>query len=328
LLKEINASFPATSPRRPSYKRYKLQCPDDDTLFADLIAPDPPTALLSTSSGPQLPFPSSEKDMPNQSIQAQTFRALHVPGHPLVLFNVWDAGSAKAVAAGGARALATGSWSVAAAHGFTDGEQMPFDLCLANLQRIVGATDLPVTIDLESGYGADPAAVGDTVARALRAGAIGCNIEDSLPENGSLREASEQTARLKAARAAADELGILAFLNARTDVFFQTGPEHHDEGMLEAALERGRIYADAGADGLFVPRLADERLIGRLVEASPLPVNIMVGGTTPPAARLAELGVARISHGPGPYILAMVALETAARAAFAGGDPSPRKALT
>jgi 2-methylisocitrate lyase-like PEP mutase family enzyme len=254
--------------------------------------------------------------MSNQSAKAQTFRSLHVPGHPLVLFNVWDAGSAKAVAAGGAQALATGSWSVAAAHGFTDGEQMPFDLSLANLQRIDGATDLPVTIDLESGYGAAPAAVGETVTRALRAGAVGCNIEDSLPENGSLRAAPDQAARLKAARAAADALGIPAFLNARTDVFFQSAPEHHDEGVVDGALERGRLYAEAGADGLFVPGLVDELLISRLVKASPLPVNIMVGERTPPAARLGDLGVARISYGPGPYLLVMRALENAARAAL------------
>jgi 2-methylisocitrate lyase-like PEP mutase family enzyme len=254
--------------------------------------------------------------MSNQSAKAQTLRSLHVPGRPLVLFNVWDAGSAKAVAASGAQALATGSWSVAAANGFTDGERMPFDLCLANLQRIVGATDLPVTIDLESGYGADPASVGDTIARALQAGAVGFNIEDILPENGSLRDVANQAARIKAARTAADALDIPAFLNARTDVFFQSGPEQHDKGMVEAALERGRIYAEAGADGLFVPGLADERLIDRLVAGSPLPVNIMTGERTPPAARLAELGVARISHGPGPYLLVMRALENAARAAL------------
>lgn len=262
--------------------------------------------------------------MSNQTTKAQTFRSLHVPGRPVILFNVWDAGSAKAVTASGAQALATGSWAVAAAHGFTDGERMPFDLSLANLQRIVAATDLPVTIDLESGYGADPVAVGETVARALRAGAIGFNIEDSLPENESLRTESDQATRLKAARAAADALGIPAFLNARTDVFFQTGPEHHDKGMVEAALERGRLYAGAGADGLFVPGLADERLIARLVKASPLPVNIMVGERTPPAARLAELGVARISHGPGPYLLVMRALENAARVALEGASASPR----
>jgi len=263
--------------------------------------------------------------MSNQTTKAQTFRSLHVPGRPIVLFNVWDAGSAKAVAASGAQALATGSWAVAAAQGFTDGERMPFDLSLANLQRIVGATDLPVTIDLESGYGADPAAVGGTVTRALQAGAVGFNIEDSLPGNGSLREVADQAARFKAARAAADASGIPAFLNARTDVFFQTGPEHHDEGMVETVLERGRLYAEAGADGLFVPGLADESLIDRLVKASPLPVNIMVGERTPPTARLGDLGVARISHGPGPYLVVMRALENAARAALEGASASPRR---
>ncbi len=255
--------------------------------------------------------------MSKQRERAGTFRALHVPGRPLILFNIWDVGSARAVAAGGARALATGSWSVAAANGFPDGERMPLDLCIANLQRIVDAVDLPVTFDLESGYGADPAAVGEAVARAVQAGAVGLNIEDSFPENGSLRETADQAARLKAARAAADALGVPAFLNARTDVFFQAGPDRHDEGMAAAAVERGRAYADAGADGLFVPGLVSERLIGLVVERSPLPVNIMAGATTPPAATLAELGVARISHGPGPYRTAMRLLEEAARAALA-----------
>jgi 2-methylisocitrate lyase-like PEP mutase family enzyme len=229
---------------------------------------------------------------------------------------VWDAGSAKAVAASGAKALATGSWSVAAAHGFGDGEHMPFDLCLANLERIVAATDLPVTIDLESGYGASPKAVGATVARALQAGAIGFNIEDSFPENGTLRETADQVARIREARAAADQAGLSAFLNARTDVFFQAAADQHDESMVSAAIERGRAYADAGADGLFVPGLASEKLIGLVVERSPLPVNVMFNASMPPAARLAELGVARISHGPGPYRLVMKALEDAARAAL------------
>src|SRR5918993_1562000 len=241
--------------------------------------------------------------MSKQSEQAGRFKALHVPGRPLILFNSWDVGSAKAVAAGGAKALATGSWSVAAANGFPDGEQIPLDLCIANLRRIVDAVDLPVTLDLESGYGADPAAVSEAFARAVQAGAVGCNIEDSFPDNGSLRETADQVARLRAARAAADRLGVPAFLNARTDVFFQAGSDRHDESMVAAALERGRAYADAGADGLFVPGLVSERLIAPLVEGSPLPVNIMAGTATPPATRLAELGAARISHGPGPYRL-------------------------
>jgi 2-methylisocitrate lyase-like PEP mutase family enzyme len=254
--------------------------------------------------------------MPNQLHLAQTFRALHVPGRPVVLFNAWDPGSAKVVAANGAKALATGSWSVAVAHGFSDGERMPLELCLANLKRIVGATDLPVTVDLESGYGAEPKAVGETVSQALRAGAIGCNLEDSFPEDGSLRAVADQAARLREARRAADALGIPAFINARTDIFLRAAAGEHDERMVDMALERGRAYADAGGDSLFLPGLVDERLIGRAVEGSPLPVNIMAGQNTPSAARLGELGVARISHGPGPYRLAMLALEKAARGVY------------
>jgi 2-methylisocitrate lyase-like PEP mutase family enzyme len=253
--------------------------------------------------------------MSDQMTKAQTFKALHVPGQPIILFNAWDAGSAKAVAAGGAKAIATGSWSVAAAHGFEDGEHMPLDLALANLERIVTATDLPVTIDLESGYGTTPEDVGATVARALHAGAIGCNLEDSSRETSPLREAADQAARLKNARNAADRLGLPAFLNARTDVFLIASSDRH-EGLVEDALARARAYADAGADGLFVPGLVDEKLIARVVEGSPLPVNIMMSASAPPAARLAELGVARISHGPGPYRMMMKALEKAAREAL------------
>ena len=252
--------------------------------------------------------------MTDQVTKATTFKALHVPGNPLVLFNVWDAGSAKAVAASGAKALATGSWSVAAAHGFDDGEHMPLDLAVANLEHIVAATDLPVTIDLEGGYGADPGEVGATIARAVQAGAIGCNLEDGFRES-TLRDAADQAARLRGARAAAERLNVPFFLNARTDVFLISSADQH-EGLVATTLERGRAYADAGADGFFVPGLADERLIARVVEGSPLPVNIMTSAKTPPAARLAELGVARISHGPGPYRMAMKALEDAARAAL------------
>ncbi|MBF9194496.1 isocitrate lyase/PEP mutase family protein [Microvirga terrestris] len=253
--------------------------------------------------------------MSDQVTKAQKFKTLHVPGHPIILFNIWDAGTAKAVAASGAKALATGSWSVAAAHGFEDGEHMPFDLALANLERITAAMELPVTIDLESGYSVTPDGVGMTVARALEAGAIGCNLEDSARETGPLRTISEQAARLKGARHAADRLGIPAFLNARTDVFLIAPADTH-EGLVAEALERARAYADAGADGFFVPGLVNEALIARVVEGSSLPVNVMFNTAMPPAARLAELGVARISHGPGPYRMMMKALESAAREAL------------
>jgi len=254
--------------------------------------------------------------MTDRARLAETFRALHVPGRPLILFNVWDAGSAKAVAAAGAKALATGSWSVAAAHGFDDGEKLPFELALSNLERIVRATDLPVSIDLESGYGTDPAGVGEAIGRAVAAGAVGCNIEDSLPAAGSLRDPADQAARIAAARTAADGSGVRFFVNARTDLFLVTPPDRHDEALADAALERGVRYAAAGADGLFVPGLTDERLIARVTAAAPLPVNVMMSPTAPPPARLAELGVARASHGPGPYRRAMKFLEDAAREAM------------
>jgi 2-methylisocitrate lyase-like PEP mutase family enzyme len=255
--------------------------------------------------------------MPTQKSKAKRFRSLHVPGSPLVLFNAWDAGSAKAVAAAGAQAIATGSWSVAKANGFDDGEDLPLDIAIANLARIAAATDLPVTIDLESGYGATPQAVGKTIRRSIDAGAVGCNIEDSVTTTGKLRSAKDQARRIAQARKAADAAGIAYFINGRTDVFFQKPPKQHDAGMVAEALERARLYADAGADGLFVPGLIDAKLMARVVEASPLPVNIMVSGGTPPLRVLAKAGVARVSHGPRPYLLAMKALEDAARAARA-----------
>src|SRR4051812_38664184 len=136
--------------------------------------------------------------------KAEYFRTLHVPGRPLVLFNIWDPGSAKAVAAAGALAIATGSWSVANANGYSDGEQVPLDLAIDNLARIAQAVDLPVTVDIESGYGKNGDEVGRTIERTIQAGAVGCNLEDSFPENGALREVAEQVERIRHARTAAD----------------------------------------------------------------------------------------------------------------------------
>jgi 2-methylisocitrate lyase-like PEP mutase family enzyme len=254
--------------------------------------------------------------MIDQTHKAEQFRALHIPGQPLVLFNIWDAGGAKAVAASGLKAIATGSWSVANANGFADGERMALAMVIENLRRIVGATDLPVTIDLESGYSDAPEGVGRTIGLAIDAGAVGCNVEDSFPANGKLRETADQGVRIQHARQTADSAKIAFFLNARTDVFFQRPAEQHDAAMVAEAIARARVYAEAGADGLFAPGLVDIALIARLAEASPLPLNIMVGDTTPPLRVLAENGVARVSHGPRPYLMVMKALEEAARAAI------------
>jgi 2-methylisocitrate lyase-like PEP mutase family enzyme len=244
--------------------------------------------------------------------KATHFRSLHKVGSPLILFNIWDAGSARSVAKTGAAAIATGSWSIAAAHGFADGEKIPRELVMDTLRRIIGSTDLPVTVDLESGYGSDPEAVADTVRLSIEAGAIGCNLEDSRPSDGSLRSVEEAAARIQAARRSADRTCPGFFINARSDVFYQKSAGGDAPSAVAEAIDRGRAFANAGADGLFVPGVADLRLIEELAGISPLPLNVMRLGAGPSIRELATAGVARISHGPGPYMAAMKALEEAA----------------
>src|SRR6202041_146615 len=193
--------------------------------------------------------------------KVEQFRKLHVPGEPLVLYNIWDPGSAQAVAQAGAKALATSSWAVAEASGYSDGENTPLAFAIDNLRRIVESTELPVTVDLESGYGDRPKKVGETIALAIDAGAVGCNLEDSLPSNGILRETSDQATRIQSSRHAAEAAGVYFFINASTDIFLHEPPEQHPAAMIAEALERAQAYADAGADGLFVPGLADIALI-------------------------------------------------------------------
>ena len=251
-----------------------------------------------------------------QGEKARAFAALHIPGSPVILFNAWDPGSAKSVAEAGAKAIATGSWSVAAANGFSDAEALPFDLALANAERIVKAVDLPVTLDFEGGYAVEPPELAANFALVLSTGAIGCNFEDQVVGGEGLHPVKVQAARIEALRREAERAGIPAFINARTDIFLKAGPEAHDAAAVDQALERAHAYADAGASGFFVPGLADERLLARVCESSPLPVNAMMFPGMPSTKRLAELGLARISHGPGPYRHAMKALTEAARAAL------------
>lgn len=253
------------------------------------------------------------------SNKVETFRALHVPGDPLVLFNIWDAGSAKAVADAGAKAIATGSYGVAEAQGFKDGEGFPLDRALDVLDGVLRVTDLPVTFDMESGYGTTPVEVGRSVARAFAAGAVGINMEDRMPGVAALTPLADQVQRIAAAAAT----GI--FVNARCDIFRGQPKEAHGPELVAAVLERARAYADAGASGLFVPFTTDRACIGAICKASPLPVNIIwtpasAGGFSD-RAELAELGVARISHGHRPWAAAMDWLGAAARSVLAGGAP-------
>ena len=250
--------------------------------------------------------------MTEASSRFATFAALHRPGEPVILFNAWDAGSARIVADAGARAIATGSASVAGAHGFADAQGLPLDLALANAERVVAAVAVPVTIDFEGGYAVEPGAVAANFARLAATGAVGANFEDQVVGGSGLHDVEAQASRIRAAR---DGAGRDFFLNARTDLFLKSKPEQH-AGLIEAALERANAYAEAGASGLFVPGLADLGLLDRICARSPLPVNFMAFPGAPDARAVAATGVARISHGPFPWKLAMQALREAAEAAF------------
>jgi 2-methylisocitrate lyase-like PEP mutase family enzyme len=248
-----------------------------------------------------------------QADKFRTFLALHRPLDPVVLYNAWDPGSARVVAAAGAKAIATGSASVAAAHGFEDGEALPLELALAHAARMVRAVDLPVTIDFEGGYTPDPEGVAENIARLAEAGAIGCNFEDQIIGREGLHDVEFQSMRIRAARAA---VGPHFFINARTDIFLKTKAATHEPARIEEAIARALAYAEAGANGFFVPGLVDLDQLARVCAHSPLPVNFMAFPGAPEAAKVAAAGVARISHGPFPYRLAMKALKEAAEAIY------------
>ncbi|MGB3723139.1 MAG: isocitrate lyase/phosphoenolpyruvate mutase family protein [Pacificimonas sp.] len=233
--------------------------------------------------------------------KSDKFRALHVSGTPLCLYNIWDAGTAAAIVEAGAPAVATSSASVAIAHGANDGEDLSLDLVLANAARICAKVpDTPVSIDFEGGYADVPDEVAANVVRLIETGAVGMNFEDGKPGASGIFEIDEQVVRIEAAR----DIAAALFINARTDLFLQAKPEKH-EGLMTEAVERGISYAKAGADGFFVPGLINEALIARMCEAVSLPVNVMMMPGAPSVARLSALGVARVSFGPFPYLNAM-----------------------
>ena len=241
----------------------------------------------------------------------ERFAALHIPGDPVVLFNVWDVGSALAVVAGGAKALATGSHPVASAHGFPDGETVPIEFALANAKRIVDAVELPVSVDFEGAYSTDPDQGAANVVRLMATGAVGCNFEDQVIGGEGLYDLALQCRRIAAIRAA---VGEAFFINARTDAFLKT--KTWDDALVDQVVERGKAFADAGASGFFVPRIADPRHIERVVRDVPLPLNAIAFPGAPPKAAWAAAGVARISHGPFPHMALMKQLEANAREAI------------
>ena len=241
----------------------------------------------------------------------ETFAALHVTGDPVILYNIWDPGSAQAVAKAGAKALATGSHPVGDAAGFGDGQNVPLDFVFDNARRIMAAVDLPLTVDFEGAYSTDPEEGGRNVAALKATGAVGCNFEDQVIGGEGVHPLELQAGRIAAIRRA---VGADFFINARTDLFLKV--QSHDDALVDRVIERGKAYADAGASGFFVPRLADPRQAERVVRQVPLPLNLIAFPGAPPKAEWAAAGVARISHGPFPHRALMARLEEMAREAI------------
>lgn len=256
-----------------------------------------------------------------QRERAQRFRALHRAGQPLLLPNAWDAGSAAMFAGMGFEAIATTSGGLAWSLGHADGEQLPLEELLAAVHRIVRAVDVPVTVDFEAGFGATPQAVGESVRALLDTGAVGLNLEDGIA-HARLRSLEDAAARIAAARATAEAMGIAAFINARVDGWIVGGMTA--DALFEDGVRRARAYLDAGADGVYPIALADPAVIAAFCAAVPVPVNIGARPGLPDLTALGRLGVARVSTATR---LAMIALSAARDAAQALRDTGRFEAL-
>jgi 2-methylisocitrate lyase-like PEP mutase family enzyme len=221
-------------------------------------------------------------------------RSLHVPGSPLVLPNAWDAASARAVVEAGFPVVATTSGGVAAALGYEDHQDAPVEEMLGAAARIVRSVDAPVTLDAEAGYGLSP---GELVEALWAAGVAGCNLEDTDHSGGTLIEPARQAEWLASVRQAADDLGYPLVLNARIDVFLAGRGTVPQTNLLEDAVARGRAYLDAGVDCVYPIFLSGDGVIEAFVREVGGAVNILASPNAPPFARLAEVGVARISYG-------------------------------
>lgn len=249
--------------------------------------------------------------------KAQSLLALHHSGRILVLPNAWDAGSAKIFAAAGFPAIATTSAGVAFTYGKPDGQRIDAAEMLAVVRRIAAAVKVPVTADVEAGYGD----VAGTVRGVLDAGAVGMNLEDMESDGATdLIPLPQQVERVKAVRAASEACGVHIVLNARTDVFLAGIGEAATR--LPHAIERLKAYAEAGADCLFIPGVKDEHTIRELVQALPKPINILAVAGTPAVGRLQELGVARVSTGSGPSRAALSVAQAIADQLLSTGEYS------
>jgi 2-methylisocitrate lyase-like PEP mutase family enzyme len=257
----------------------------------------------------------------NQAERTERFRQLHSQ-RPLILPNAWDAASARVIERAGARAIATTSAGVAWRHGFSDGQKLERDRMIVAIREIVQAVSVPVTVDIEAGYGSGSADdVAQTVRAVLGAEAVGINLEDSPGTNGEkLLNAEAHVERILAARESATSLGLDLVINARTDVYLAQVGE--PESRLPEAIRRANLYRNAGADCLFIPGVIDALTITALVQNIDGPINIMARAGAPSISELGSLGVARVSLGPNIALAALAATQRAALELFGVGTYS------
>ena len=251
---------------------------------------------------------------------AEQLRALHQPGDPLILVNAWDAASARVVVHAGARAVATSSAAAAYVAGYPDGQNIPLAEMLDAVATITRAVSVPVTADMEAGFGDTPAAAAAAARGVIGAGAVGLNIEDTTDPRGlmpGLLPIESFVEKIHAIRDVAEHADVPLVLNARVDVFIaEVGPE---ETRVERTIERGRAYLEAGADCIFVPAVTDKPTIAALVHEIGGCVSILATPRTPTLAELARLGVARVSMGSGPYRASLTATLRIAEEAYGMG---------
>lgn len=235
----------------------------------------------------------------NQSERATAFAELHKKGDPIIIYNAWDAGSAKAIEAAGAKAIATGDHPVSFSHGFTndDFDGFTFDTYLATIREIASRVTVPFSVDISNGDGLEGDELKERIRTLLELGVVGVNFEDALDDESGVIPAEDHAAKIRTIREAADEFGVPLFINARSDVFSTAGDTDHSE-LMDEAVARAAMYKEAGANGFFVPGLMDLSLIKQLADNIDLPLNIIRLPGAPETAELRDAGVSRVSYGP------------------------------
>src|SRR5688572_12363895 len=245
----------------------------------------------------------------SQKVKAEHFKKLHQGSESLVLPNIWDPLGAALLESLNYPAVATASASVALTGGYEDGEHIPFSDVLIRLKAITASVKIPVTADIESGYAISDEALEKNIEQVINTGIVGINLEDHDKQSDTLFSLEAQANRIRLVRKVAETMNVPLFINARTDVYLRGKGFVTPEEKLMETLRRGKAYLDAGADGLFPAAMKDKDELAKLVSVLSCPVNVIAMPGIPDFRTLREIGVARISLGPGFLKIAIRAMK-------------------